>query len=78
MNRYSLVAIADSPTNGTYDLFINGTEVISDTAYTLGSGGSNNEINWQNRNITGGDDRYDNLVVSTFIIPPEGTVIVIR
>jgi len=77
-NNYALVTTPATATNGTYDVFINGTEAISDVAYTIGTGGSNGEVNWQVRNPAGGGAKFDNLYVSTFVIPPRGTVLIIR
>ncbi len=77
-NSYALVTVPATATNGTYDIFINGTEAISDVAYTIGTGGTNGEVNWQVRNTGGGSATFDNLYVSTFVIPPSGTVIIVR
>jgi hypothetical protein len=71
-NRYVLVATAITPTTGTYDVFINGIEVISDVAYTLGNGGTNGEFNWEVRNVAGGAGLYDDLQLTVIpaVIPP--------
>jgi len=72
MNSYSLVATATTTTSGTYDVFINGTEVLSDVAYTFGSGGSNGEINWEEIHPGGGVGVFDNLLLTT--IPEPATL----
>lgn len=77
-NNYRLVTAPATATNGTYDVLINGTEAISDVAYTIGTGGTNGEVNWQVRNPSGGGAKFDNLYASTFVIPPSGTVLIIR
>jgi len=77
-NNFALVTTPATATNGTYNVFINGTKAISDVSYTIGTGGTNGEVNWQVRNPSGGGAKFDNLYASTFVIPPSGTVLIIR
>ncbi|MEO0474671.1 MAG: PEP-CTERM sorting domain-containing protein [Planctomycetota bacterium] len=70
-NTYSLVATKNqgTPATGTYDLLINGVEVFSDLAYDFNGGGANNQVNFEIINITNGLATYDNLSISTTVVP---------
>ena len=75
LHNYELVATATTATTGTYDLFIDGTEVFSDKAYHLGTGGSNGELNWEIRTFPGTTAVFDNLSVE--IVPEPGSLALI-
>ncbi len=62
--EYVLVATPTTSTTGNYDLFITGKKVLSAIPYRLGSGGTNNMINWEVRTNTNGSGRIDNLAIS--------------
>jgi len=67
MNSYSLAATATTANSGTYDVFINGTEVLSNIAYHLGTGvtvAGRTGLFFSVRNISGGAGNYDNLLLS--------------
>jgi hypothetical protein len=63
LNNYELVA---TPSTGTYDLYINGTQVLTGINYSFDLIGP---LEFQNVNISGGEGLYDNLVISTFAVP---------
>jgi hypothetical protein len=69
LNRYSLVATPTTATTGTYDVLINGTEVIFDVPYSLGPGGSNGEINWEEIHPGSGSGIFDDLLLFTIPEP---------
>jgi len=73
-NHYSLVASCTTATSGTYDVFINGVEVLSDNSYVFGGGGDNGEINWENYSHVA-DGVFDNLVISTWRIGSTDTLL---
>jgi hypothetical protein len=64
-NTYELAATPATTTTGTYDVSINGFEVISDVPYSFGSGGSNGQINFEVRTISNGVGLFDDLQITT-------------
>lgn len=68
-NTYSMVASRTTATTGTYDLFINGVEVFSDRAYAIGTGGTNDELNFEIINVGNGAGLYDDFSIATIPEP---------
>ena len=72
-NTYSMVASRTTATTGIYDLFINGTEVYSNRAYTIGTGGVNGELNFEIINVNNGAGLYDDFLITT--VPEPSTAL---
>lgn len=53
LNTFTMVATPTSTTAGTYDLFVNGVEALSDIPYLIGTGGSNGKVSWESHNSSG-------------------------
>lgn len=69
-NTYELVATPATTDSGTYDVFINGVEVISDVSYTFGTGGGNGQINFEIRTPANGTGIFDDFQISSFSPDP--------
>lgn len=69
-NTYDLVATPATTSTGTYDVSINGIEMISDVPYSFGSGGGNGQINFEVRTVANGIALFDDLQITTVSPPP--------
>jgi hypothetical protein len=76
INSYSLVATKTTATTGTYDVFINGVEILSDVDYSFTTGAEMKTgftgLYWAQRDMNVAN-AYDNLLIET--IPEPSTAL---